>query len=147
MIAVVLDRPVVATDIAVGRSTNADSEETSKGNIAAHATDGDTATRWCAADGGTGHWLHVDLGTATALTGVRIAWELPGKTYRYRVEGSTDGHTWSTLVDRTNNSDTGQVHTLPFIATVRHLRVTVTGLDTGCWASIREFEVYDRPFA
>ncbi|MBB5898109.1 alpha-L-fucosidase [Kutzneria kofuensis] len=147
VVAVVLDRPVVATDIAVGRATSADSEEAGKGNIAARATDGDTATRWCAADGATGHWLQVDLGAATALTGARIAWEFPGKTYRYRVEGSTDGHTWSTVVDRTNNTDTGQVHTLPFTATARHLRVTVTGLDTGCWASIREFQAYDRPFS
>ncbi|MFC0434322.1 alpha-L-fucosidase [Kutzneria buriramensis] len=147
VVAVVLDRPVVATDIAVGRATTADSEEKGKGNTAAHATDGDTATRWCAADGATGHWLHVDLGAVTGLTGARIAWEFPGKTYRYRIEGSTDGRTWSTVVDRTNNSDTSQVHTLPFTATARHLRVTVTGLDTGCWASIREFQAYDRLFS
>jgi alpha-L-fucosidase len=26
------------------------------------------------------------------------------------------------------------------------VRITVTALDAGCWASMRSFEVYDRPF-
>ncbi|QUQ64378.1 alpha-L-fucosidase [Kutzneria sp. CA-103260] len=147
VLAVVLDRSVVAGDIARGKLTTADSEESNHGNLAPKATDGDTSTRWCAADGGTGHWLRVDLGTPTPLTGVRIAWEFANKTYRYRVEGSTDGATWTTLVDRTANTDSSQVHTLPCTGTVRYLRLTVTGLDTGCWASIRSFEAFNRPFS
>jgi len=27
------------------------------------------------------------------------------------------------------------------------VRVTVTGLDAGCWASIRSFGVFNRPFS
>ncbi|GAA1967907.1 discoidin domain-containing protein [Catenulispora subtropica] len=32
-----------------------------------------------------------------------------------------------------------------FSAATRHLRLTVTALNSGCWASVRAFEVYDRP--
>ncbi|GAB3890998.1 hypothetical protein GCM10029964_063450 [Kibdelosporangium lantanae] len=147
VLAVVLDRPLVAADIARAKPTTVDSEETARGNLAGNATDGDTATRWCAADGNTGHWLRVDLGAQTALTGARVAWEFPNRTYRYRIQGSTDGTTWSTLMDRTGNTDTSQVHTLRFTSTARYVRLTVTGLDSGTWASVRQFEVFDRPFS
>ena len=146
VIAVVLDRPVVPADIARGCATTADSVETSKGNLAAHAVDGDTATRWCAADGGTGHWLTVDLGSARAVTGARVAWEFDGHRYGYRIDGSLDGTHWTTLADLTGTTDTSQVQTVAFAASARYLRLTVTALDAGYWASVRSFEVYDRPF-
>lgn len=34
-----------------------------------------------------------------------------------------------------------------FSASARYVRVTVTGLPSGVWASIRNLELYDRPFA
>ncbi len=82
-----------------------------------------------------------------AVTGARIAWEQPGKAYRFRVDGSADGSAWSTLADLTGNSAAAQVQTVAFTARTRYVRVTVTGgLDSGTWASIRSLEVYDRPF-
>ncbi|WP_433175499.1 alpha-L-fucosidase [Actinoallomurus sp. CA-150999] len=146
VVAVTLDRGVRPTDIAVGKTATADSEETSHGNLAARAVDGATATRWCAADGDIGHWLKVDLGSTRSLTGARIAWEFDKTNYRYRVEGSTNGTTWTTLADLTGTSNTGQVQTVTFTAQARYVRVTVTGLPSGAWASIRNLEIYDRPF-
>jgi alpha-L-fucosidase len=145
VLAVMLDRSVVATDVVAAGMATADSEVS--GNTAASAIDGDTATRWCAADDAVGHWLQVDLGRFVDLTGVRIAWELPDQTYRYRLDSSIDGITWSTVADRTDNTDTAQVHTLTCTGTARHLRITVTALDPGCRASIRSLEVFDRPFS
>ncbi len=130
----------------VGKTATASSEETSKGNTAAKAVDGSTATRWCADNGNTGNWLKVDLGATKSLTGARIAWELNATNYRYRVEGSTDNATWTTLVDRTDTTSTSQVQTVVLSAQARYARVTVTGLPTGVWASIRNLELYDRPF-
>ncbi|MFF2078227.1 alpha-L-fucosidase [Kitasatospora sp. NPDC058162] len=147
IVAIVLDRPVVPTDIARGCPTTADSVETSHGNAAANAVDGDTSTRWCAADGGTGHWLRVDLGSVRPVTGARIAWEQAGKAYRFRVDGSSDGATWSTLADLSGNTTAAQVQTVAFTGRTRYVRVTVTGgLDAGTWASVRSLEVYDRRF-
>ena len=54
---------------------------------------------------------------------------------------------WSMLVDRTGNLDRVRVHTLPCNGKARHVRITVTGLAAGCRASIRSFEVFDRPLS
>jgi alpha-L-fucosidase len=147
VVGITLDRSVQPADIAAGRTATADSEESGKGNTAAKAVDASTSTRWCANDGNTGHWLKVDLGSTKSITGVRIAWEHDATNYRYRVEGSTDNATWTTLSDRTATTGTGQVQVAVFSAQARYVRVTVTGLPSGVWASIRTFEVYDRPFA
>jgi alpha-L-fucosidase len=146
VVGVTLDRTVQPADVAAGRTATASSEETSKANTAAKAVDGSTATRWCASNGNTGHWLKVDLGTTKSLTGARIAWELDATNYRYRIEGSTDDSTWTTLADRTATTSTSQVQVSAFRAQARYVRVTVTGLPATVWASIRSLEVYDRPF-
>ena len=147
VVGVTLDRTVQPADIAAGRTATASSEESGKGNTAAKAVDASTSTRWCANDGNTGHWLTVDLDSAKSITGVRIAWERDATNYRYRVEGSTDNTTWTTLSDRTATTGTGRVQVAVFSARAQYVRVTVTGLPSGVWASIRSFEVYDRPFA
>jgi alpha-L-fucosidase len=146
VVAVTLDRSVQPTSIAAGKTATADSEEKSKGNFASKAIDGSTATRWCAANGKTGHWLTVDLGSTRSLTGTRIAWEFDNTNYRYRIEGSTNGTAWTTLADLTATGSTSQVQTATFTAQARYVRVTITGLPSGAWASIRTLEIYDRPF-
>ncbi|MFC9701341.1 alpha-L-fucosidase [Streptomyces sp. NPDC056943] len=146
VVGVTLDRSVQPADIAAGKTATAGSEETSQGNTAAKAVDGSTATRWCANGGDTGEWLTVDLGSERSLTGTRIAWESAGANYRYRIEGSTDDTHWSTLADLTTTTGTSQVQVSVFRARARYVRVTVTGLPGGVWASIRSLEVYDRPF-
>ncbi|MFE2061127.1 alpha-L-fucosidase [Streptomyces sp. NPDC059467] len=147
VIGVTLDRSVQPADIAVGRTATAGSEETSKGNTAAKAFDGSTTTRWSANNGNTGQWLKVDLGSEKSLTGTRIAWESAATNYRYRIEGSADNSTWTTLADLTATTGTSQVQVSVFRAQARYVRVTVTGLPSGAWASIRNLEVYDRPFS
>uniref|UniRef100_UPI0037420BA4 alpha-L-fucosidase n=1 Tax=Streptomyces sasae TaxID=1266772 RepID=UPI0037420BA4 len=147
VVGVTLDRSVQPADIAVGRTVTASSEEASKGNTAAKAVDGSTATRWSANNGNTGQWLKVDLGSEKSLTGTRIAWESAATNYRYRIEGSTDNSTWTTLADLTATTGTSQVQVSVFRAQARYVRVTVTGLPSGAWASIRNLEVYDRPFS
>ncbi|KJK33651.1 Tat pathway signal protein [Lentzea aerocolonigenes] len=147
VVGVTLDRSVQPADIAAGRTATASGEETGKGNTAAKAVDASTSTRWCANDGSTGHWLKVDLGSTRPITGVRLAWELDATNYRYLLEGSTDNATWTTLSDHTATTSTSQVQVAVLTAHARYVRVTVTGLPPGIWASVRNFEVYDRPFA
>jgi alpha-L-fucosidase len=146
VVAIVLDRPVQPADVAAGRTATA-SSESGEGTTAIKAVDSSTSTRWCANDGHTGHWLEVDLGSSKPITGARIAWEFDATNYRYRIEGSTDGTTWTTLADRTATTSTSQVQVAVFTAVARYVRVTVTGLPSGVRASIRAFEVYDRPFS
>jgi GH43 family beta-xylosidase len=59
-----------STNLAQGRAASADSAQSA--NPAASGNDGSTSTRWSAANGNTGHWWKVDLGSARNLTGSEV---------------------------------------------------------------------------
>ncbi|MEJ3745434.1 glycosyl hydrolase [Actinomycetes bacterium KLBMP 9797] len=128
-----------ATDLAVGRPATADSAEAGRG--AGLANDGDAATRWCAADGATGHWWQVDLGGTAQLTGAAVVWEF-ARNYRYQIAVSPDGSAWTTVADQRNSTATAQSQSDSFTAEGRYVRITVTGLAAGTWASIWSFSVF-----
>jgi len=118
---------------------------------AAQANDGDPDTCWTADDEPEDgpEWWMVDLGKPCELSGCAIRWPFAGKKYRYKVEGSADRQTWFLLSDETKSAATAQVHDLKFpkARPVRYLKITVTGLDPGCWASISEVQVFGRAHA
>jgi fibronectin type 3 domain-containing protein len=108
------------------RPVTASSEQV--GNLAVNATDIDPVfTRWCADSGGYPAWWQVDLGSAQPVNKAVITWfDDGGRSYRYRIEGSTDGITFTTLIDRTDNTSPTTTSDL-FSGTARYVRVTVTG--------------------
>lgn len=128
-----------ATDLALGRPATASSTEAGRG--AALANDGDATTRWCAADGATGHWWRVDLGGVAQLTGATVVWEF-ARQYRYQIAVSTDGSAWTTVADQRNSTSTAQTRSDSFTAAGRYVRITVTGLAAGSWASMYAFSVF-----
>jgi hypothetical protein len=127
-----------AIDLAAGRAASADSTEAGHG--AALANDTNAATRWCAADGNAGHWWQVDLGSAAAVTGTQIRWEF-ARVYKYRIAVSTNATTWTTVSDRSANTTSAQDQADSFTANARYVRITVTGLAAGTWASMFSFAV------
>src|SRR4051812_32680199 len=130
---------MVAEDLARGKPATA--SESQDGHDPGAAVDGDPGTRWCADDGETGHWWRVDLGKPEDLTGCRILWEADA-AYGYTIEGSADGVTWKTLVDATRGGVRDQERQHPFRASgIRYVRVNVTGLEPGHWASFFECAV------
>lgn len=152
--------PTTAKNIALAKTTSADSENTiqlrnvalaktvttdsqESANPATNAVDGNGTTRWCANNGATGHWLKVDLGSNTNLIGGEIVWEKSGVNYLYKIETSTDDNTWTTVINKTaNNTNTTQTQAVSFTATARYVRITVSGISTG-WASLYEFNLYN----
>lgn len=121
-----------------------DSEETAKNNIASHANDGDTSTRWCAANNALNHYWRVDLGQSRTLTKVHLLWE-KNFAYLFKIETSTDNSQWSMAVDKTTSSSAtaSQDHTLPANTKGRYVRITVTGgLDATTWASLYEAQIF-----
>ena len=105
----------------------ASSEESAKGNVAADAFDGDPQTRWCASGGGTSEWVQLDLGEERKIGRVALEWEFPDLTYGSAIETSADGKQWA-----------------PFApGPARFVRVRVTQLPEGKWASIREIRLFD----
>ncbi|HHW49482.1 MAG TPA: DUF4469 domain-containing protein [Clostridiaceae bacterium] len=132
---------IKGTDVALNKTAVADSQES--WNPASHGNDGKLDTRWCANDKEPGHWWMVDLGAVYNLTGAQIAWEFPNKVYKYKIEGSIDGSKWFVLLDKTNNTSTQQVQTDSFKSkSARYVRVVVTGLEAGCWASFWDFKIF-----
>lgn len=113
---------------------------------AAQANDGDPETCWRADDEPEGgpEWWMVDLEKPCDLSGCEIRWPYAGKRYQYKVEGSADRKNWSVLSDQTNTSATRPVHELKFknARQIRYVKITVTGFDEGCWASISEVKVF-----
>ena len=117
----------------------ASASSTQPGNSPDRAIDDSTDTRWCAASGDTPQWWQADFDTPQPLIGIDLDWEFPGKTYRYRVETSTDGKTWAVAVDAANGvkSPASHAFTGPQAAAVRSVRVHFLGADGG-WGSLRE---------
>jgi hypothetical protein len=123
-----------------GKAATASSEENSS-RTAAKGNDGDTSTRWGASSSAYPQWWRVDLGASHALTRMDITW-LNGssRSYKYKIEVSTDGTTYTTVVDQSGRTANGNTSD-SFTATARYVRVTVTGSSSG-WASAYEFKVY-----
>jgi len=127
---------------ALNKSATASSEENSKGNTASKGNDGDPSTRWCANDAGLNYWWKVDLDSVYHLVSSEVMWEFDGKTYGYTIQVSSDGTLWNTVVDKRNNASTSQTQQDIFSANARYVRITVTQLSSGCWASFWEFKVF-----
>lgn len=130
--------------LSLDKPATSDSEETAKGNVASNANDGDTSTRWCAADSALNHYWRVDLGQSRTLTRVHLLWE-KDFAYLFKIETSTDNSQWSMVVDKTTSSSAAasQDHTLPANTKGRYVRLTVTGgLEQSTWASLYEAQIF-----
>ena len=94
-------------------------------------------------DGMPEFW-QTELEKPADLSGCAILWQFDGKRYQYRVEGSADGRAWSVLSDQTKSTRIVQRHELKFddARGIRFVRITVTGVEEGCWVGIREVKVF-----
>ena len=129
--------PPVPKD-ATGIKATASSEEKGKNNFAWCAVDNDEGTRWCASGPDYPQWLQLELEKPQALTGIETTWENNG-VYHFKVEGSTDGKTWTTLVDGSANEKTAP-YSNDFAKAdgIRFVKVHALSKKSGGWASIRE---------
>jgi putative membrane-bound dehydrogenase-like protein len=129
--------PPVPKD-ATGIKATASSEESGKSNFAWRAVDNDESTRWCASSPAYPQWLQLELEKPQALTGIETTWENNG-VYQFKVEGSVDGKTWTTLVDgSTNEKNAPYSNDFAKADGIRFVKVHALGKKSGGWASIRE---------
>ena len=135
---------VIDGNLAAGKKASAKSEETGKKNFAPKAIDGNPNTRWCASGGQSGEWFQVDLGKPANIQSLRIRWEQPSTTYKYTIDASADGKDWKTIVDESKPKKANGLagHNVKAPGT-QYLRVNCMG-SSGGWASIWEFEVFDK---
>lgn len=116
----------------------ASSEESGKNNFAWRAVDNDESTRWCASGPDYPQWLQLELEKPQTLTGIETSWENNG-VYHFKVEGSTDGKTWTTLVDGSaNEKNAPYSNDFAKADGIRFVKIHALGKKSGGWASIRE---------
>ena len=129
------------TNIALSQPATASSVQA--GNTIANANDGSTTTRWAASAATYPQWWRVDLGANKTLSRLDTNWySSASRSYKYRIEVSTDDVTYTTAVDKTGNTTLGDTSD-SFVATARYVRITVTGCTAGgAFASAFEFKVY-----
>ncbi|BCX47537.1 coagulation factor 5/8type domain-containing protein [Haloferula helveola] len=122
------------------RPTSASTEQV--GNLAVNANDVDPVfTRWCADSSGYPAWWQVDLGSVRQVNRAVIAWFDDGaRSYQYRIEGSTDGTNFTTLADRTGNTDPYTTAD-EFSGSARYVRIMVTG-GSADWPSIYDAQIF-----
>jgi beta-galactosidase len=111
------------------------------GYLPEHAIDGNPSTRWCPANGNSGHSWQVDLGGPRELKGAKIIWQT-ANAYQYIVEGSVDENNWVMLSDQSKKQDAQQEHNLALNQKgIRYVRITTTGLPGGLWGTFSEVEI------
>ncbi|HCN78281.1 MAG TPA: heme-binding protein [Verrucomicrobiales bacterium] len=131
-------KPAPAPKNATGIKASASSEETGKNNFAWRAVDNDENTRWCASGPDYPQWLQLELEKPQTLTGIETSWENNG-VYQFKVEGSADGKTWTTLFDGSaNEKNAPYSNDFAKADGIRFVKVHALGKKSGGWASIRE---------
>jgi uncharacterized repeat protein (TIGR01451 family) len=135
-------------NLSLGRPVSASGSNA--GFPAGNVNDGNAASYWESPNNVFPQWVQIDLGSGVAIDQVKLklppdtAWGT--RTQTLSVQGSTDGTSFSTLsgsAGRVFNPATANAVTIDFTAaTVRFVRVTITG-NTGWPAGqISEFEIY-----
>lgn len=136
----------IGQNVALKKKATASSEEKGKGNTAEKGNDGNLSTRWCANNGDLNHWWEVDLETPYDLIGSEVVWEFQDRPYGYRIYVSADHTHWDCVIDKANNTSITQTQTDFFTATsVRYVRIVITSLSPGSWASFWEFRIFGTP--
>ncbi|MGO4544085.1 X2-like carbohydrate binding domain-containing protein [Paenibacillus sp. 2TAB23] len=108
-----------------------------------YAVDGNPDTRWAQQEGLTiPQWLKVDLGKEYGITGVKTKFELAAG-YKYKIETSTDGTSWTTYADKSGSATTQQINEdrKETAVSARYIRVNVTD-SNGNGASVYDLNVF-----
>jgi fibronectin type 3 domain-containing protein len=107
-----------------------------------YGNDGTNSTRWTASNSSFPQWWKVDLGSVQNVGMVNIKWENSAAwSFRYKIEVSTNDVNYTTAVDQTGRTVTGDSTDI-FSASARYVRITVTGQNNGGWASFYECQVF-----
>ncbi|OCT15374.1 hypothetical protein A8709_14925 [Paenibacillus pectinilyticus] len=130
----------------VSQSKTSTASSLQTGNEVSNANDGNTGTRWAAVTNTYPQWWKVDLGSSMNLTKLESNWynsTTYPRSYQYKIEGSNDDVTYTTILDKSSNTTQG-LTTDTFTGDYRYVRVTVTGSSySGGSASAYEFKVYN----
>lgn len=132
---------LVAANLCSGKPVTVTSYEA--GNLPEHAVDGNSATRWTAVNSSYPQSITVDLGAVYRLGDLTLDWDgrNGARYYRYFVELSSDGETYTEVIDRRDSTVSGSITESLELAKGRYLRVTAIGCNQAGYATLYEIEV------
>ncbi|XEC96049.1 glycoside hydrolase family 2 TIM barrel-domain containing protein [Paenibacillus tarimensis] len=127
-------------DLSTHRPTRASSEV--KGYGKSNANDADRSTSWRASGTNPGEWWLLDLEGVKYPKRLELEFERKGM-YRFVLEGSSEGKSWSTLLDyRSNKEEIEAVKELLGPNACRYVKITFTALPEGVAANLKSFELF-----
>ncbi len=120
------------------------SSQAPNSNYAVYGNDGSLTSEFCPASATFPDWWLVDLGAVYALAETDINFEHSISCYAYKIEVSTDGASWTTTVDQSNNTTRfGGTITDASNLRARYVRLTISGSSvTSDWGCFWEFLVW-----
>jgi hypothetical protein len=114
---------------------------TSDTNVPANTVDNNLGTRWSA--NGDGAWIRFDLGSARAITRVRVAvYNGNSRRNRFDLQVSADGAAWTTAWSGESSGTTTQEESYDFTASARYVRYVGHGSSIGTFNSVTEVSVF-----
>lgn len=129
-------------NLALDADTEASSNDPDNYHFSRNAVDSNSNTRWAAEDKSAPQYLQINFERIQTLKSVRLKWQKPDVAYQYRIQVSTDGQSWNTVIDASDNDQAKSIHIHNFEPVdTRHLRVTYLGSETGR-ASIKVLGAY-----
>ncbi|GAB7129168.1 hypothetical protein JCM19000A_36760 [Silvimonas sp. JCM 19000] len=128
-----------STNLALGHTATASSNENPAFSDASYVADGNTTTRWSSLVVDPS-WVTIDLGSTQSINKVVLIWETAyGKAYQIQV--STDNVNWTTAYTQANGA--GGTETLTFnTVSGRYVRMYGTARGTQYGYSLWEFQVF-----
>lgn len=119
---------------------NASASHSEPANHPSGAVDGNDTTRWASGTDNSGEYLTVDLGRPVIVGTAVLTWEA-AYALQYKLQGSTDGVTYTDLYTQTDGL--GGTEEITFSPTeVRYLRMQGVKNRPGLGYSLWEFEAY-----
>lgn len=141
---ILVDAPVRRTNIALNKevTTSGDNE-----HPATNGNDGNTGTLWIHNGSDVGVWWQVDLGQEYMLDEFVIVFEhdTGNNAWQYYIQGSNNGSDFTTIFDRSTNTDSSQTQTGSFAdgTSYRYIRVVISDVPSSdYWCAFAEFELY-----
>lgn len=119
------------------------STQTTEGNLAEYAIDGNMETRWCADSSAVPAWYQIQFITMTSLNGIEIDWEIKDQWTRYNIETSRDGKKWTKEFDASQNTERGTRRDKFTQRYMKYMRINILGQEKNMWPSIREIRFFD----
>lgn len=103
--------------------------------------DDDLSTRWSAQ--GYPQWVVIDLEENYDISRFEV-YPYMKRDYKYIIEVSSDGISYTTVIDQRSNTKSNDVLTDEASTTGRYVKITISGAATysGGWVALNEFMVY-----